>query len=154
MLVPRVTKKSRRLEISRQYLLIYLMRKQQINPVDKEVGARLKARRQILGMTQTDLGKAIGVTFQQVQKYEKGADRVSSGRLQQIANALKVPVTLLFDGVPGSWIIPNVDPNISAITEFCAAPDGATLMRSFSRVQSKPIRRAIVLLVEALASDQ
>src|SRR5215831_18758366 len=69
------------------------------NQIDKHVGARVRMRRMMLNMSQSDLGEALGITFQQIQKYEKGTNRVSASRLQQIAQVLRVPVPFFFDGV-------------------------------------------------------
>ena len=77
------------------------MPKKSPNPIDKHVGGRVRMQRMALGMSQEKLGDAIGLTFQQVQKYEKGANRISASRLQQIAHVLGVPVTYFFDGAPG-----------------------------------------------------
>lgn len=73
------------------------MRTRGTKPVDKHVGARVRMRRMMLGMSQETLGDALGVTFQQVQKYEKGTNRIGASRLQDIANFLKVPVTFFFE---------------------------------------------------------
>src|SRR6267378_4357029 len=74
------------------------------NPVDKYVGSRVRMRRIMLGMSQEKLGEALGLTFQQVQKYEKGTNRVGASRLQQIAEILQVPVAFLFDGGPSGIV--------------------------------------------------
>src|SRR6187431_2424895 len=70
------------------------------NPTDKHVGARVRMRRIMLGMSQEKLGDALGLTFQQVQKYEKGTNRIGASRLQQISDILKVPVSFFFEGAP------------------------------------------------------
>src|SRR6476660_9683849 len=70
------------------------------NPVDKYVGSRIRMRRIMLGMSQEKLGESLGLTFQQVQKYEKGTNRVGASRLQQISEILQVPVSFLFEGGP------------------------------------------------------
>jgi transcriptional regulator with XRE-family HTH domain len=72
-----------------------------IDPIDQYVGARIRIQRIELGMSQVTLAQAIGVTFQQVQKYEKGANRISASRLQQIAAALQAPVSFFFENMPG-----------------------------------------------------
>ena len=77
-----------------------MMAKKAPNPTDKHVGARVRMRRMMLGMSQEKLGDALGLTFQQVQKYEKGANRIGASRLQQIAHILQVPVSFFFDGAP------------------------------------------------------
>ena len=74
------------------------------NPVDKYVGSRVRMRRIMLGMSQEKLGEALGLTFQQVQKYEKGTNRVGASRLQQISEILQVPVSFLFDGGPSGAV--------------------------------------------------
>jgi transcriptional regulator with XRE-family HTH domain len=70
------------------------------NPIDKHVGTRVRMRRMMLNKSQTELGNALGLTFQQVQKYEKGTNRISASRLVQIGNFLQVPVTFFFDDAP------------------------------------------------------
>src|SRR5436190_23724934 len=77
-----------------------MMAKKAPNPTDKHVGARVRMRRMMLGMSQEKLGDALGLTFQQVQKYEKGANRIGASRLQQISNILQVPVSFFFEGAP------------------------------------------------------
>ena len=72
------------------------------NPVDRYVGSRVRMRRIMLGMSQEKLGVALGLTFQQVQKYEKGTNRVGASRIQQISEILRVPVSFLFEGEPGT----------------------------------------------------
>src|SRR5712675_2924862 len=76
------------------------MVKKPLNSIDKHVGSRVRMRRMMLGMNQTKLGDALGITFQQVQKYEKGANRISASRLQHISHILQVPVPFFFEGAP------------------------------------------------------
>ena len=78
------------------------MAKKAPNPIDKHVGARVRMRRMMLSMSQEKLGDALGLTFQQVQKYEKGTNRIGASRLQQIANILQVPVSFFFEGAPNT----------------------------------------------------
>ena len=79
------------------------------NPTDKHVGARVRMRRMMLAMSQEKLGDALGLTFQQVQKYEKGTNRIGASRLQQISNILQVPVSFFFEGAPNNsnrnWVL-------------------------------------------------
>src|SRR6476619_5423180 len=77
-----------------------MMAKKAPNPIDKHVGARVRMRRMMLSMSQEKLGDALGLTFQQVQKYEKGANRIGASRLQQIAQIMQVPVSFFFAGTP------------------------------------------------------
>src|ERR1700674_801593 len=76
------------------------MAKKPINPIDKHVGSRVRMRRMMLGMSQTTLGDALGITFQQLQKNEKGTNRIGASRLQQMSHILQVQVSFFFDGAP------------------------------------------------------
>jgi transcriptional regulator with XRE-family HTH domain len=127
------------------------------NPIDKHVGARVRMRRMMLNMSQTDLGEALGITFQQVQKYEKGTNRVSASRLQQIAEVLRVPVPFFFEGVahPESDQKARQQPTLPAeVFEFFATRDGLALARAFVRIGTVGVRRHIVGLVEEIAAAQ
>ena len=83
--------------------MIHTVRKKAPNPVDQHVGSRVRMRRMMLAMSQTNLGNALGLTFQQVQKYEKGTNRIGASRLQQISRTLQVPVAFFFEGAPTAW---------------------------------------------------
>jgi transcriptional regulator with XRE-family HTH domain len=107
------------------------------NPVDKYVGSRVRMRRIMLGMSQEKLGEALGLTFQQVQKYEKGTNRVGASRIQQIAEILQVPVSFLFEGGPTG-----------------TATEGLSLTRAFTRISDTKLRRSIVDLVEQIAAHE
>jgi transcriptional regulator with XRE-family HTH domain len=118
---------------------------------DKYVGSRVRMRRLMLGMSQTMLADAIGLTFQQVQKYEKGTNRIGASRLQQIGNVLQVSPTFFFDDAPGQKRADGKAPSPAFASEFIATSDGLALARAFSRLP-KGLRRSIVALVEDLAS--
>ena len=107
----------------------------------------------MLGMSQEKLGDAIGLTFQQVQKYEKGTNRMGSSRLQQVANVLQVPVTFFFEGAPGQPKIDGKAPSPAYVTEFLATSDGLALTRAFTRIKSAKLRRSIVNIVAEIAGD-
>jgi len=109
------------------------MAKKIISPVDTFVGGRIKARRLEMSMSQEKLGNAIGLTFQQVQKYEKGSNRVGSSRLLQIANALKVAPAYFFDGSPGAGRKTQVQLASAAdgLSEFASSKEGLALIRAF-----------------------
>jgi transcriptional regulator with XRE-family HTH domain len=127
------------------------------NRVDKHVGTRVRMRRMMMNMSQSDLGEALGLTFQQIQKYEKGTNRVSASRLHQMAQVLQVPVPFFFDGVAhlGSGQKANLQAALSAeIVEFFATRDGLALAKAFVRVGTVGVRRHIVALVEELAAAQ
>lgn len=124
------------------------------NPVDKYVGSRVRMRRIMLGMSQEKLGEALGLTFQQVQKYEKGTNRVGASRLQQISEILQVPVSFLFDGGPSGMVNGNGFGEGSSpayVSDFLATSEGLALTRAFTRIPDAKMRRSIVDLVEQIA---
>jgi transcriptional regulator with XRE-family HTH domain len=133
--------------------------RKQPNPIDVHVGSRLKLRRTAVGMTQEKLGDQLGVTFQQVQKYEKGANRIGASRLQEIARILDVPVSFFFEDAR----------TVQQEQEFTFAEEAApasfegprgpasevhALAKAFSRIGDPRIRRRIIDLVETLAEQQ
>jgi transcriptional regulator with XRE-family HTH domain len=124
------------------------------NPIDKHVGSRVRMRRLVLGMTQEKLSDGLGLTFQQVQKYEKGTNRIGASRLQHIAHILQVPVPFFFEGVPdlpgqpeGIGDVPSPD----YVVDFLATTDGLALTKAFMRIKQPRLRRRIVALVEEIA---
>ncbi len=123
------------------------------NPIDYHVGSRVKMRRMMLGMSQEKLGDALDLTFQQVQKYEKGTNRMGSSRLQQIANILQVPVTFFFEGNPGQTKIDGKAPSPAYVTDFLSTSDGLALTKAFMQIKDAKLRRSIVNLVEDIAGD-
>lgn len=127
------------------------------NPVDKYVGSRVRMRRIMLGMSQEKLGEALGLTFQQVQKYEKGTNRVGASRLQQISEILQVPVSFLFDGGPSGGGSANGFSEGSSptyVSDFLATSEGLALTRAFTRIADSKLRRSIVELVEQIAARE
>ena len=132
------------------------MAKKPLNSIDKHVGSRVRMRRMMLGMNQTKLGDALGITFQQVQKYEKGANRVSASRLQHISHILQVPVPFFFEGaphVPGQTIGNGAAPSPAYVTDFLASSDGLALTKAFMRIKKRELRRRIVDLVEEIVGE-
>jgi transcriptional regulator with XRE-family HTH domain len=117
------------------------------NPTDKHVGSRLRMRRKMLAMSQTKLGDALGVTFQQVQKYEKGTNRIPSSRLQQISHILQVPVAFFFEGVS----TPQMP--TTQIDAFVSDSSGLRLIGAFMRIDNVALRRRIAKLVQDIADD-
>lgn len=129
------------------------------NPIDKHVGARVRMRRMMLSMSQEKLGDALGLTFQQVQKYEKGTNRIGASRLQQISNILQVPVSFFFDGaphVPGTGRLEGMGeaPSPAYVSDFLATSDGLALTKAFMRIHDSKLRRRIVDLVEQIAAGE
>jgi transcriptional regulator with XRE-family HTH domain len=110
----------------------------------------------LVGVSQEQLGAAIGVTFQQVQKYEKGTNRVSSGRLQRIAHALRVPLDYFYQGVPETGPAGSVAETQRAadVMRFLATGESVELMKAFVEIANKRIRREFLQLVRALAGQQ
>jgi transcriptional regulator with XRE-family HTH domain len=127
------------------------------DPVDKHVGMKLRARRTKLGMSQSTLAEALGLTFQQVQKYEKGANRIGAGRLQQIAQILQMPVGSFFEGLPherGQRRVPTDAPDLQYVADYLATADGLQLAKAFMQIPNTKLRRSIVNLVEQLADSE
>jgi transcriptional regulator with XRE-family HTH domain len=134
----------------------HAMTKRPLNTIDKYVGNRVRMRRMMLGMSQTKLGDAVGITFQQVQKYEKGTNRISASRLQQISNILQVQVPFFFEGaphVPGQHSGDGAPPSPAYVNEFLASSGGLALTKAFMRIKPN-MKRRIVALVEELAGEQ
>ncbi|HYV68994.1 MAG TPA: helix-turn-helix transcriptional regulator [Pseudolabrys sp.] len=129
------------------------MAKKAPNPIDKHVGSRVRMRRMMLSMSQEKLGDALGLTFQQVQKYEKGTNRIGASRLQQIAHILQVPVSFFFEGAPHSAGHGGMSEAASPayVADFLATSDGLSLTKAFMRIKSSKLRRRIVDLVEQIA---
>ncbi|MGO9132614.1 MAG: helix-turn-helix domain-containing protein [Methylovirgula sp.] len=131
------------------------------NPIDRHVGSRVRMRRILLGMSQEKLGEALGLTFQQVQKYEKGTNRIGASRLQQISQTLNVPPAFFFDGAP--TIEDGVDskphptglaedsPSTTFVFDFIATAEGLALNKAFARIQDPKVRKRIIDLVASLA---
>ena len=131
------------------------MAKKTPNLTDKYVGSRVRMRRMMLGLSQTTLADAIGLTFQQVQKYEKGTNRMGASRLQQIAHVLQVPVPFFFEGAPALSALPKrtaAAPSTAYVSEFLATSDGLALIKAFTKIRDAKLRRRIVDLVEQIAS--
>ena len=126
------------------------------NPVDKHVGSRVRMRRLMLGMSQEKLGNGLGLTFQQVQKYEKGTNRIGASRLQLISQLLQVPVPFFFEGaphLPGQPIGIGPAPSPAYVFNFLATTDGLALTKAFMQIEQPGLRRRIVHLVEEIAGD-
>ena len=128
------------------------------NPIDVHVGSRVRLQRTLAKMSQEKLGEALGVTFQQVQKYEKGTNRIGASRMQQIAETLGVPISFFFEGAPGS------DENLQAeglreadaatyVTDFLSTSEGIELNSAFVRIPNAAVRRKIIDLVRILADE-
>ncbi len=115
--------------------------------VDRHVGSRVRRRRLIVGMSQEKLGEALGLTFQQVQKYEKGANRIGSGRLQQIAHTLQVPISYFYDGQGEDGSPRNATP-----PELVVDKDSADLLKAFNSLADQSMRQALLNMAQAAAA--
>jgi transcriptional regulator with XRE-family HTH domain len=127
------------------------------NPIDRHVGSRVRMRRMMMNMSQEKLGDALGLTFQQVQKYEKGTNRIGASRLQQISDVLQTPVSFFFEGAPtppGQVAGLGEPPSPAYVSDFLATSDGLALTKAFVEIKDSRLRRRIVDLVEAIASNR
>jgi transcriptional regulator with XRE-family HTH domain len=120
------------------------------DPVDVHVGGRIRMRRIEVDMTQQILGGHLGLTFQQVQKYEKGTNRVGASRLQQIGGILQVPAAYFFEHAPGAWQAGEDRRAENKFLELLGTRDGQLLVLSFPKIADVGLRRSIVDLVERL----
>jgi len=119
--------------------------------IDVKVGARIRSRRKILGISQSALGERLGITFQQIQKYEKGTNRVGASRLVGIANLLgTTPAALLGEEEGGSA---QKSPELEAIEKMIGTSEGAALNRAFARIKDATVRKSIIGLVKTLGTD-
>ncbi|APH70569.1 helix-turn-helix domain-containing protein [Aquibium oceanicum] len=132
--------------------------KKKPNPVDIHVGSRIRLRRNMLGMSQEKLGENLGITFQQIQKYEKGTNRVGASRLQAIATILGVPVSFFFEDAPD---VPDhasagfrEDNSTSYVVDFLNSAEGLQLNRAFVKISDPKVRRKLVDLVKALGDEE
>lgn len=130
--------------------------KKQPNPIDIHVGSRVRLRRMMLGMSQEKLGESLGITFQQIQKYEKGTNRIGASRLQHIATVLSVPVSFFFEDAPGT---PTEAAGFAEsrpahyVVDFLSSSEGIQLNKAFVRIKDTKLRRRVIDLVKAMAGD-
>lgn len=131
--------------------------KKKPNPIDIHVGSRIRLRRTMLGMSQEKLGESLGITFQQIQKYEKGTNRVGASRLQNIAGILNVPVSFFFEDAPGDQ--PGSATGMAEasssnyVVDFLSSSEGLQLNRAFVKISDPKVRRRIVDLVKTLSAE-
>ncbi|HEX2655289.1 MAG TPA: helix-turn-helix transcriptional regulator [Xanthobacteraceae bacterium] len=126
------------------------MKKRNGDPRDAEIGKRIRALRLERGLSQTELGNMLGITFQQIQKYEKGANRVAAGRLQRISEVLEVPITFFYASTTVDT--PEAGPDtVDVGLGFLETAGAVRLVRAFSRINDPAMRRALVELTERIA---
>ena len=124
------------------------------NPTDQHVGARVRMRRKMVAMSQEELGAALGLSFQQIQKYERGANRIGASRFQQMSHILQVPIEFFFEGLPNA-LAPHGGSALSMAQtdDFVSDIDGLRLIEAFMRIDNAALRRKIVMLVQEIAGD-
>ena len=123
------------------------------NAIDRKLGQRVRTRRLEIGMSQERLADLLGVTFQQVQKYEKGINRIAASRLFDISAALDMPVSRFFDGLTGRSAQGVAEASKDYIDDALATPEGAQLMALFASIKSVKVRRRVIELVRALTEE-
>lgn len=130
--------------------------KKKPNPIDIHVGSRIRLRRNMMGMSQEKLGELLGITFQQIQKYEKGSNRVGASRLQAISSILNVPVAFFFEDAPTERAPTGFGESegTNYVVDFLGSTEGLQLNRAFIRIQDAKVRRKILDLVKTLAEDE
>ena len=134
--------------------------KKKPNPIDVHVGSRVRLRRTMMSMSQEKLGKALGITFQQIQKYEKGMNRIGASKMQQISSALNVPVSFFFEDAPivgggqaGAVTGMAEASSTSYVVDFLSSSEGIQLNRAFVRITNPAVRKKVVELVKTLADE-
>jgi transcriptional regulator with XRE-family HTH domain len=126
------------------------------DPIDRHVGSRVRMQRVLMKMSQEKLGEALGLTFQQVQKYEKGTNRIGASRLQQISKTLNVPPSFFFDGAPTSGDFASgfsEESSSQFVVDFLSTAEGLHLNRAFARIKDPKVRKKMVDLITTLAEQ-
>ncbi len=132
------------------------MPKKKANPVDAHVGYRVRLRRMLIGMSQERLGELLGLTFQQVQKYERGINRIGAGRLFEVAEILGVPISFFYEGVDGVQAPAengNGSGHSSAVMDFLSSSEGIQLSSAFMGIKDVKVRRRILDLVRTISGE-
>jgi len=123
------------------------------NAIDRKLGQRVRSRRLEVGMSQERLAELLGVTFQQVQKYEKGVNRIAASRLYDISAALEMPVSRFFEGLTGRGAAGVAESAKDYVDDALATPEGSQLMALFATIKSVKVRRRVIELVRALVEE-
>lgn len=122
------------------------------NPIDAQVGNRVRIRRMLIGMSQEKLGDLLGLTFQQVQKYEKGINRIGAGRLFEIARILDVPIDFFYEGVTGE--AGGFAEESAPVLEFVSSNEGLQLSLAFMKIKDPKVSKRVLDLVKSLAEEE
>ena len=126
------------------------------NYIDGHVGARIRMRRQLINMSQERLGELLGITFQQVQKYEKGSNRISASRLFNAAKTLGVPIHFFFDGLPGTEAGEGMreESNAQDLSKTLMTPEGMQMVKAFKDSESSAQRKLIASLARLISEAE
>jgi len=124
------------------------------NSTDTYVGSRVRMRRKMLGMSQEKLGEQLGITFQQVQKYEKGANRIGAGRLLRISQVLEVPISYFFPQEPAAAGGMGENNHTDYVSDFMMSSEGIELNRAFAQIEDPKLRRKVIDLVRTMAATE
>lgn len=124
------------------------------NPIDVHVGARVRIRRKLMRMSQEKLGDQLGVTFQQVQKYERGANRIGASRLWKLSEVLEMPVASFYEGLEGGNSAEVKSDKSALVYEFINSTDGVSLAKAILKIKNKAVRRQILELARSLGNEQ
>jgi transcriptional regulator with XRE-family HTH domain len=135
-------------------LSLCVVPKKQANPVDTQVGNRVRIRRMLIGMSQEKLGDLLGLTFQQVQKYEKGVNRIGAGRLYEISRILGVPIDFFYEGVSGASEGGVAESGAAPVMEFVSSGEGLQLSLAFMKIKDSKVRKRVLDLVKSLANEE
>ena len=130
------------------------MPKKQANPIDVQVGNRVRIRRMLIGMSQERLGDLLGLTFQQVQKYEKGVNRIGAGRLYEVSRILNVPVDFFYEGIADTGHPGASEQDGAPIMEFISSGEGLQLSMAFMKIRDVKVRKRVLDLVKSLAEEE
>ena len=133
-------------------LCVCVVPKKQANPVDTQVGNRVRIRRMLIGMSQEKLGDLLGLTFQQVQKYEKGVNRIGAGRLYEISRILGVPIDFFYEGVSPEGGV--AESGAAPVMEFVSSGEGLQLSLAFMKIKDSKLRKRVLDLVKSLADEE
>jgi transcriptional regulator with XRE-family HTH domain len=143
-----------RLSSARSNSAVFVVPKKQANPIDAQVGNRVRIRRMLIGMSQERLGDLLGLTFQQVQKYEKGVNRIGAGRLFEVSRILGVPIDFFYEGaVAGDRSGFAESENAPPVMAFVSSGEGLQLSLAFMKIKDVKVRKRVLDLVKSLAED-
>lgn len=132
------------------------MPKKTANPIDGQVGNRVRLRRMLIGMSQERLGELLGLTFQQVQKYEKGVNRIGAGRLFEVSRILGVPIDYFYEGVEQNLAggFSENEASSPPVIEFVSSGEGLQLSLAFMKIKDPKLRKRVLELVKQMAEDE